>query len=179
MGQTRPNRGRPTESWLRETRELIERFHLMGYSASRIADELRALPPETQRDLTAEAVADHITAIRKGWLDRASDNDALRSDIIGHYQSVIAESTRGAAARRGTTMELGYNRLRLDAAEKAQRLAGLEVRKVEVSGPGGGPMVTETRTHPLDGLAPADVAARLREWADDLDDDEADGEGDA
>ena len=56
--------GRPTEVQLRRTRDLIERFHLSGFSAPRIREELLALRSDPI-DLRVEQVKRHIAAIRR------------------------------------------------------------------------------------------------------------------
>ena len=105
--------GRPTEVQLRRTRDLIERFHLSGFSAPRIREELLALRSDPI-DLRVEQVRRHIAAIRRDWAyARPEDVETTRRDLIGHYRAVMFEAARGAAAKRGTTIEIGQNKLRL------------------------------------------------------------------
>ena len=89
--------GRPTEAQLRRTRDLIERFHLSGFSAPRIREELLALRSDPI-DLRVEQVKRHITAIRRDWAyARPEDVETTRRDLIGHYQSVMFRLASQAA----------------------------------------------------------------------------------
>ena len=158
--------GRPTEVQLRRTRDLIERFHLSGFSAPRIREELLALRSDPI-DLRVEQVKRHITAIRRDLAyARPEDVETTRRDLIGHCQSVMFEAARGAAAKRGTTIEIGQNKLRLDAAAQLAKLVGLDIKRVQVTGADGAPLLPAP--HPVEILPPKLLAARFRVWADDL-----------
>jgi hypothetical protein len=164
-------KGRPTEAQLRRTRELVERFVLLGYSTERIRETLAALKDDPI-DISIPSVERHIAAVRAGWLDRVNpENEELKADLIGHYQSIVTEATQGSAAKRGTVLEIAHNKLRLAAAQQMARLAGLDTRKVEVTGPGGEPVLGPQRPHALDSIPPDALAERLRTWADALEGD--------
>jgi len=158
--------GRPTEVQLRRTRDLIERFHLSGFSAPRIREELLALRSDPI-DLRVQQVKRHIAAIRRDWsYERPEEVETTRRDLIGHCQSVMFEAARGAAAKRGTTIEIGQNKLRLDAAAQLAKLVGLDIKRVQVTGADGAPLLPAP--HPVEILPPKLLAARFRVWADDL-----------
>ena len=146
------NSGRRSEAELQRTREVIARFVLAGYSIAHICEATR---------LSSRSVDRHISAIRAGWLDRAKNLDEVRGELVGHYQAILIEATRGAAAKRGTTMEIAQQKLRIDAGEKLARLLGLEVKKVELSGS------VDTGSEEAE-LPPGELAKRLRTWADDI-----------
>jgi len=162
--------GRPTEVELRRTRDLIERFHLSGFSAPRIREELLALRTDPI-DLSVTQVKRHITSIRRDWAyTHPEDVETTRRDLIGHYRAVMFEAARGAAAKRGTTIEIGQNKLRLDAAVQLAKLVGLDIKRVQVTGADGAPLLPAP--HPVEILPPKLLAARFRVWADDLELDE-------
>lgn len=168
LGRT-GGRGRPTEAELRRVRELVERMHLAGYPTERIRTELAALkdrPIET----TVTAIKEHIKAIRKGWLDRTNESDTLRADMVGQTLGVMHSATAGMAAKRGTTLEVAYAKLILEAGKAIERLAGMDVKRLEVSGPNGAPLVISP--HPIEVLPPKQLAARMRAWAVEMDEDE-------
>jgi len=160
--------GRPTEVQLRRTRDLIERFHLSGFSAPRIREELLALRTDPI-DLHVQQVKRHITAIRRDWAyERPEDVETTRRDLIGHCQSVMFEAARGAAAKRGTTIEIGQNKLRLDAAVQLAKLVGLDIKRVQVTGANGAPLL-QMPPHPIDDLDRKELNKRVRMWVEDLD----------
>ncbi|MBA3875600.1 MAG: hypothetical protein C0498_01465 [Anaerolinea sp.] len=162
---------RPTEAKLRRTRELIERFHLAGYSAERIRVLLAGAKNEKGEPdpihIGARQVREHIKAIRDGHLAYVSPNEDIRADMIAQARSVLAEATQGAAAKRGTVLEIANQKLRLDAAKRIAELAGIDVRRVELTGAAGGPVRVES-SHPLDALSPEEQARRFRLHADEL-----------
>ena len=80
------------------------------------------------------------------------------------YTRLVA--ARGAAAKRGTTIEIGQNKLRLDAAAQLAKLVGLDIKRVQVTGADGAPLLPAP--HPVEILPPKLLAARFRVWADDL-----------
>jgi len=77
------------------------------------------------------------------------------------------EAARGAAAKRGTTIEIGQNKLRLDAAVQLAKLVGLDMKRVQVTGANGAPLL-QLPPHPVEILPPKLLAARMRGWADDI-----------
>ena len=175
------SRGRPTDAALRRTRELIERLHLSGYSSDRIREELLALKDDPI-DLQVGAIKRHISLIRREWaMTRPEDLESTRRDLIGHYQAVMFEAARGAAARRGTALEIGQNKLRIEAAKELAKLLGLDVKRVELTGAHGAPLVQQMPPHPVESLSNAEYARRHRLYAEDFealaDAAEADEEG--
>ena len=133
--------GRPTEVQLRRTRDLIERFHLSGFSAPRIREELLALRTDPI-DLSVTQIKRHRTSIRRDWAyERPEDVETTRRDLIWHYRAVMFEAARGAAAKRWTTIEIGQNKLRLDAAAQLAKLVGLYIKRVHVTGADGAPLL--------------------------------------
>ena len=160
--------GRPTEVQLRRTRDLIERFHLSGFSAPRIREELLALRSDPI-DLRVEQVRRHIASIRRDWaFERPEEVETTRRDLIGHCQSVMFEAARGAAAKRGTTIEIGQNKLRLDAAVQLAKLVGLDIKRVQVTGANGAPLL-QLPPHPIDDFDRKELDKRARMWVEDID----------
>ena len=78
------------------------------------------------------------------------------------------EAARGAAAKRGTTIEIGQNKLRLDAAAQLAKLVGLDIKRVQVTGANGAPLL-QFPPHPIDDLDREELDKRVRMWVEDID----------
>lgn len=152
-------------------RARIENLYLTGLRAQAIRDALASPQNTTPIELTTESIERHLTAIRRGWRRQLEENpDSLgvqRAELVAAVQEMLRTAAQRSARYHASNLGVGYLNAQLKAAERLAKLLGLDApTRTEVTGKGGAPLVDEP--HPLDALPPAEQAARLRAWADEL-----------
>ena len=176
-------RGRRSETELTALRARIETLLLSGLRAPEIHRALTGPESPNPINLSERQVRVHITAVERGWAERAG-RATLEADR-GRAMAQAEETVRVAASRSAlnarSNIGVGYLNAAIKAQDQLARLRGLYApTQAELSGPGGTPLgvTVALADHPTEHLLPADEARRLRQLAADLEA-EADEEDEA
>jgi hypothetical protein len=90
-------------------------------------------------------------------------------ELIAKANSISQQAAIEAAKARGTSAAVAALKLQLEVVDRIAKLTGAYApEKAEISGPGGGAIQVVQTEHEIDQLPPAQVAARLRAWAEDI-----------
>jgi hypothetical protein len=131
-------------------------------------------------DLRPDTVRRHITTIRKQWIDEGIGSAESKLELIERANLIAKLASSGHRAVKGKSIsgEAAFLKIQLEVLDRLAKLTGaFEAQKTEVSGPNGGPVQMQLSEHPVDKLSGQDLAKRLRNWAEALEE-EPDGQPD-
>ena len=141
-------------------RDRIRSLLLAGMNPGAIAKQV---------DLAEDTVRRHLTVIRQEWKEQGLDVSGTRLELIAKANSISQQAAIEAAKARGTSAAVAALKLQLEVVDRIAKLTGAYApERAEISGPGGGAIQVMQTDHEIDHLAPAQVAARLRTWAEDI-----------
>jgi hypothetical protein len=164
--------GRRSEAELTALRARIETFLLSGLRAPEIHRALTGPESPNPITLSERQVRVHITAVERGWAERAgrATLDADRGRAMAQAEETVRVATSRSALNARSNIGVGYLNASIKAQDQLARLRGLYApTQAELSGPAGTPLgLTLTLTdHPAEHLEPREEARRLRQMAAD------------
>jgi DNA-binding transcriptional MerR regulator len=143
-----------------------------GVPLDRIA-EMVELKPDTVRK--------HISAIKKQWVEELLSGSAeSKAQLIERANNIalIASATQARIKDGSPQAQAAMMKIQLEVIDKVAKILGAyEPVKTELTGPNGGPIQIQTSEHPIDNISGAELASRLRSWAEQLEEDN-DGQSD-
>lgn len=152
--------GRLPQGQVQAVRDRIRSLLLAGLHPSAIAKQV---------ELAEDTVRRHLTVIRQEWKEQGLDVSGTRLELIAKANSISQQAAIEAAKARGTSAAVAALKLQLEVVDRIAKLTGAYApEKAEISGPGGGAIQVVQTEHEIDKLPPAQVAARLRAWAEDI-----------
>lgn len=140
----------------------IYTLHFNGVSASEIGLKL---------DLKPDTVKKYIAKMRKQALEDAIGPIESKFELIERANMVAKAAAGGHASARENSYsgQVAFLKLQLEVIDRLAKLTGAyEASKVELTGPNGGALQMQLVDHAIDGLSADDLAKRLRNWADAL-----------
>lgn len=140
----------------------IKNMHLSGVSIEEIAGVVQ-LRPDTVRK--------HLAAIRKQWVEEGIGAAETKVELLERANHIAKMASTGHTNAKGKSYngEAAFLKLQLEVIDRIAKLTGAyEAQKTELTGPNGGPIQLQVSEHPIDNLDPADLAGRMRNWAEAL-----------
>jgi hypothetical protein len=128
-------------------------------------------------DLKPDTVRKRITKIRNSWAEEKLTGEETRDELIARANriSMLASAGYTRVKEKSANGEATFLKLQLEVLDRIAKLSGVYVPdRVEVSGKNGGPIQIQNAEHPLDNISANDLAKRMRNWAEALEE-EADG----
>jgi len=151
--------GRLPKGQAQQVRDRIRALLLAGMHPGAIAKQV---------DLAEDTVRRYLTVIRQEWKDHGVDVSGTRLELIAKANMISQQAAIEVVRARGTSAAVAALKLQLEVVDRIAKLTGAYApEKSEISGPGGGAIIVQTE-HEIDTLPPAEVALRLRAWAEDL-----------
>ncbi len=154
--------GRRTKDAQAQLEKDINTLHFSGASASEIALRL---------DLKPDTVKKYIAKMRKQALEDAIGPVESKIELIERANRVAKAAAGGHASARENSYsgQVAFLKLQLEVIDRLAKLTGAyEASKVELTGPNGGALQMQLVDHAIDALSADDLAKRLRNWADAL-----------
>lgn len=131
-------------------------------------------------DLKPDTVRRHITSIRKQWIEEGIGAAESKLELIERANLIAKLASSGHRTVKGKSIsgETAFLKIQLEVLDRLAKLTGAyEAQKTELSGPNGAPLQVQMSEHPVDSLSGLALAARLRNWAEALEE-EPDGRED-
>lgn len=132
-------------------------------------------------DLKPDTVRKHVSVIKKQWVqDLLSGSVESKAELMSRANHIaLLASVIQARIKDGSPQaQAAMLKVQLEVIDRLAKLTGAyEPNKTELTGPGGGPVQIQASEHPIDNISGAELAKRLRTWAEDVEE-EADGQQD-
>ena len=154
--------GRRTREDHERLMKRIKNMHLSGVPTDEIASVVE-LKPDTVRK--------HLTAIRKQWIEEGVGAAETKVELLERANHIAKMASSGHTNAKGKSFngEAAFLKLQLEVIDRIAKLTGAyEAQKTELTGPNGGPIQLQVSEHPIDNLDPSDLAGRMRNWAEAL-----------
>ena len=122
-------------------------------------------------DLKPDTVRKYITQIRKQWVEEGIGKAESKAELLERANLIAKMAAQGHtdAKKNSFNGQVAFLKLQLEVLDRIAKLTGAyEPEKTELTGPGGGPIQMQMTDHVIDALAADDLAKRLRNWADAL-----------
>lgn len=120
-------------------------------------------------DLQPSTVTKYISKIRKRWAEEGIDKAESKLELLARANHIAKLAATGHASAKGNSYsgQVGFLKLQLEVMDRIAKLTGAyEPEKTELTGPNGGPLQMQMTDHVIDALNADDLAKRLRNWAD-------------
>lgn len=129
-------------------------------------------------DLEPDTVRKRITKIRKEWAEEGLTGTETREELIARANNIALLASAGYSRfkERSASGEATFLKLQLEVIDRIAKLAGAYApEKTEITGRAGGPIEIVASDHPIDKMSATDLAQRMRNWAEALEE-ETDGQ---
>lgn len=120
-------------------------------------------------DLKPGTVRKYRTAIRKQWEEEGLSQAESKVELLerANHIAKLASSGHADAKASSFSSRVAFLKLQLEVIDRIAKLTGAyEPERTELTGPGGGPIQMQMTDHVLDALSADDLAKRLRNWAE-------------
>lgn len=154
--------GRRTKEAQAELRAKITNLMLRGARYDEIAPVV---------DLKPDTVRKYVSDIRRQWLEEGIDKAESKAELLERANMIAKMAAQGHTEARKNSFggQVAFLKLQLEVLDRIAKLTGAyEPEKTEITGPNGGPLLMQMSDHALDGLNAEDLAKRLRNWAEAL-----------
>jgi DNA-binding transcriptional MerR regulator len=132
-------------------------------------------------DLKPDTVRKHISAIKSQWVEELlSGSSESKAQLIERANNIglIASATQARLKDGSPQAQAAMMKIQLEVIDKVAKILGAyEPNKTELTGANGGPIQIHASDHPIDNISGAELASRLRSWAEQLEE-ENDGSAD-
>jgi hypothetical protein len=138
----------------------IKHLMLSGASVDEIASVI---------DLKPGTVRKHCTAIRRQWQEEGLSKAESKVELLERANHIAKLASQGHSDAKANSFNgrVAFLKLQLEVLDRIAKLTGAyEPEKTEITGPGGGPLQMQMTDHVLDALSADDLAKRLRNWAE-------------
>ena len=129
-------------------------------------------------DLKPDTVRKHISAIKSQWVEELLSGSAeSKAQLIERANNIglIASATQARMKDGSPQAQAAMMKIQLEVIDKVAKILGAyEPNKTELTGANGGPIQIHASDHPIDNISGAELASRLRTWAEQLEE-EPDG----
>ena len=122
-------------------------------------------------DLKPDTVKKYIAKMRRQALEDAIGPVDSKVELIERANRVAKAAAAGHASARENSFsgQVAFLKLQLEVRDRLAKLTGAyEASKIELTGANGGAVQMQMVDHAIDGLNAEDLAKRLRNWADAL-----------
>ena len=140
----------------------IKHMMLQGASYNEIASVV---------DLKPDTVKKYVYQIRKQWIEEGIGKAESKAELLERANLIAKMAAQGHTSARANSYsgQVAFLKLQLEVLDRIAKLTGAyEPEKTELTGPNGGPLVMQMSDHTIDGLSAEDLAKRLRNWAEAL-----------
>lgn len=154
--------GRRTKEAQDELVLKIKRLMLQGARYDEIA---------TVVDLKPDTVRKYVYQIRKQWIDEGIGKSESKAELLERANLIAKMAAQGHTEARKNSFggQVAFLKLQLEVLDRIAKLTGAyEPEKTELTGPNGGPLQMQMSDHAIDSLNGDDLAKRLRNWAEAL-----------
>lgn len=154
--------GRRTKEKQLELEAQVATLLARGFSTGEIATAVDLKPSTIQR---------YERAARKRWSERLLGRIESKAELLARSNEVAKAAAQGHSKAKGnsTNAQVAFLRLQLEVIDRIAKLTGAyEAEKVEVTGQNGGAIQMQMVDHAIDSLNADELARRLRNWADAL-----------
>lgn len=154
--------GRRTAEAQEELIKKIKHLMLSGAHYTEIASVV---------DLKPETVRKYITQIRKQWIEEGIGKSESKAELLERANLIAKMAAQGHTDARKNSFngQVAFLKLQLEVLDRIAKLTGAyEAEKTELTGPNGGPIQMQVTDHAIDALSGEDLAKRLRNWAEAL-----------
>jgi hypothetical protein len=122
-------------------------------------------------DLKPDTVRKYVYQIRKQWIEEGIGKAESKAELLERANLIAKMAAQGHTEARKNSFggQVAFLKLQLEVLDRIAKLTGAyEAEKTEITGPGGGPLQMQMSDHALDGLNAEELAKRLRNWAEAL-----------
>jgi DNA-binding CsgD family transcriptional regulator len=154
--------GRRTKNEQNKLEREIYHLHFNGVSVAEIG---------AQFDLKPDTIKKYIAKMRKMALEDAIGPVESKVELIERANRVARAAAQGHASARENSFsgQVAFLKVQLEVIDRLAKLTGAyEASKIEITGANGGAVQMQMIDHAIDGLNAEDLAKRLRNWADAL-----------
>ena len=129
-------------------------------------------------DLKPDTVRKRITKIRREWAEEGLTGAETKEELIARANNIALLASAGYSRfkERSASGEATFLKLQLEVIDRIAKLAGAYApEQKEITGRNGGPIEFVEVDHAIDKMSPVDLAQRMRNWAEALEE-ETDGQ---
>lgn len=122
-------------------------------------------------DLKPDTVRKHIGSIRKRWIEEGIGKAESKAELLERANLIAKMAAQGHSVAKDNSYQgqVAFLKVQLEVLDRIAKLTGAyEAEKTELTGPNGGPLQVQMSDHAIDAMNGEDLAKRLRNWAEAL-----------